>query len=210
MGYQLKMDNGYDLMEVISALQKDIRLGNEEQAFYWALELIPRYEGYLWRRLLVIVNDDIGIANPQLIVQIGELRRQFFLFRDEGKDGTCRLILGNAILLMARSPKTRISDHFQRAVTQRWMEDFRAGAMQPIPDYALDCHTRKGKNLGRDKAHWLEHGCKLENKADVYDPYEAVAVDHWLNGREDAPTWGKRFEKNGRNGKGGAEQPSLF
>ena len=130
MAYQVFTQNGYGLDEIISALQKDIRLGNEEQALYWALELLPRYEAYLWRRLLVICNEDIGIANPEILVQVQVLRSQYFEFREEGKDGTCRLILANAILLMCRSPKARIADHVQRVVTQAWMDAKQAGTKQ--------------------------------------------------------------------------------
>ena len=44
MAYQVFTQNGYPLDEIISALQKDIRRGNEEQALYWVLELLPRFE----------------------------------------------------------------------------------------------------------------------------------------------------------------------
>lgn len=42
---------GYALGEVVSALQKEIRRGKERSAMYWAMELIPRFEQYMWRRL---------------------------------------------------------------------------------------------------------------------------------------------------------------
>ena len=44
---QLWTEGGYVLGEVISALQKEIRRGNEQEAMYWALELVPKYEAYL-------------------------------------------------------------------------------------------------------------------------------------------------------------------
>ncbi len=184
--------NGYPLGEVISALQKDIRRGNEEQALYWALELVPRYEMYLWRRLLVICNEDIGIGNPDILVQLPALRAQFFEFRGEGKDGTCRLILANAIMLMCRSPKARTADHLQRVVTQQWVEDERAEQMRPIPDYALDKHTFRGKGMGRGFEQWVDEGCYLENPAPVIDPYAERAQALWKAGKNDAPKWGKR------------------
>ncbi len=55
MGYQIKTENGYDFGAVISALQKDIRRGNEVEAMYWCLELYRRYHNALWTRLRVIV-----------------------------------------------------------------------------------------------------------------------------------------------------------
>jgi replication-associated recombination protein RarA len=201
-GYRPFTQNGYPLDEIISALQKDIRRGNEEQALYWCLEMVPRYEAYLWRRLIVICNEDIGIANPDLLTQIPALREQFFEFRDEGKDGTCRLILANTMLLMCRSPKARIADHMQRVVTQQWMEEGFAGR-RGIPDYALDKHTRQGKQMGRGFDDWLDVGCRLAKQAEVDDPYRTLAETLWREGRNDAPAWGKRK-------KGDSEQLNLF
>lgn len=183
--------NGYPLDEIISALQKDIRRGNEEQALYWCLELTPRFEAYLWRRLLVICNEDIGIANPDILIQIAALRLQFFEFRDEGKDGTCRLILANAIMLMCRSPKARTADHLQRVVTQQWLDEALDGR-RSIPDYALDKHTRRGKQLGRGFDHWVDEGCLLAQPGDVADPYAERAQALWRAGKSDGPSWGKR------------------
>jgi len=192
MSYRAFTQNGYSLDEIISALQKDIRRGHEEQALYWCLELVPRYEVYLWRRLLVICNEDIGIANPTVLTQLPALRGQFFEFRGEGKDGTCRLILANAMLLMCRSPKARTADHLQRVVTQQWMEHKNAGQKLPIPDYALDKHTFKGKGMGRDLTHWVEVGCQLVNPSELPDPYQARAEALWKVGQDAAPVWGKR------------------
>lgn len=201
--YRPFTQNGYPLDEIISALQKDIRRGNEEQALYWCLELVPRYEAYLWRRLIVICNEDIGIASPDLLVQIPALRVQFFEFRDEGKDGTCRLILANAMLLMCRAAKARTADHLQRVVTQQWMDEQMTGR-RGVPDYALDKHTRRGKALGRGFDDWLDVGCWLENPGDVDDPYRERAEALWRAGKSDAPAWGKR--KKG----GEVEQLNLF
>lgn len=203
MSYNLLTQSGYPLDEVISALQKDIRRGNEEQALYWCLEMVPRYEAYLWRRLIVICNEDVGIANPDLLVQVPALREQFFEFRDEGKDGTCRLILANAMLLMCRSLKARTADHMQRVVTQQWMNDRQSGVQREVPDYALDKHTRRGKAMGRDLAQWVDEGCQLVNQCAVDDPYAELAQELWRAGKNDAPVWGKRK-------KNGVEQLSLF
>ena len=32
---------------------------------------------------------------------------------------------------------------------------------RPIPDFAFDKHTKKGRKLGRGFAHFIEEGCKL-------------------------------------------------
>ena len=63
--------NGYAGDEVISALQKSIRRGLEEQACMFAYELYvssPQLEEKLWRRLLTISVEDIGMGNPMAAV----------------------------------------------------------------------------------------------------------------------------------------------
>jgi hypothetical protein len=187
-GYRRLTQNSYELSDVISALQKDIRRGNEENAMYWAYELIPQFEFYLWRRLVVIANEDIGIAEPTIFMTIAVLRDQFFEFRKDGRNGTARLILANAILTMCRAKKSRISDHFQRYMMEEWQN----GRKREIPDYALDKHTSRGRTMKRGVQHWLGEGCRLIPEGDVPDPYAGTAQEHWLNGRDKAAEWGQR------------------
>lgn len=72
--FKMKTKNGYNLDEVVSALQKSIRRGLEEDAMYWALEMVDSgYIRYMWRRLLVIASEDIGPADPQTVILISSL-----------------------------------------------------------------------------------------------------------------------------------------
>lgn len=202
-GYRRLTQGSYELGEVISALQKEIRRGEEEGAMYWALELVPQYEAYLWRRLVVIANEDIGIAEPTIFVTVSVLRDQYFEFRERGRNGTARLILANVILTMCRARKSRISDHFQRTMVDAWLN----GEKRPIPDYALDKHTKRGRNAGRrDASFWLEEGCLLKNPGDVDDPYQETAEAHWLAGRDKAPDWERRSQASRKS----SGPPTLF
>ena len=68
--------NGYAGDEVISALQKSIRRGLEEQACMFAYELYissPQLEEKLWRRLLTISVEDIGMGNPMAAIVVNNL-----------------------------------------------------------------------------------------------------------------------------------------
>lgn len=167
--------NGYPLGDAVSALQKEIRRGQEYEAMYWALEFVPRFEKYLWKRLIVIVNEDIGIANTQLLLLVPSQRDVYFDFRAQGRDGSARLVLANTILAMCRSPKSRLADHFQCVVNQ----DRLHGGKMPVPDYALDKHTFKGRAMKRSWQHWRDYGCLLSPPSDVEDPYEDRAFEHW-------------------------------
>lgn len=201
-------ENGYPLDEVISALQKDIRRGNEEQAMFWSLEMIPRFEAYLWQRLCVIVNEDIGMANPTLLLLVPRQRELFMEFREAGKDGSARLVLANTILLMCRSPKSREADHFQCVVNQGRLQGKARGVatIPSIPDYALDKHTRKGKNLKRGMDHWLDVGCVLNPPA-APDRYADRARELWKSPDLTNTDWPRR--RKGKGGKAGGDEEQL-
>jgi len=176
--------NNYDANEVISALQKSIRRGLEKDAMFWAMELLPKYRRWLWQRLMVIVNEDIGIASPFAIVLIDTQKRNWEEFYAEKRYGTCNMILANAILYMCRSKKTRIADHFHTVVTQ---ERTQLGLSLEIPDWALDKHTYRGKSMGRSFEHWRAEGCKLDPPNSVPDPYEDRAHELWPTKKD--PEW---------------------
>ena len=170
--------NGYPLDEVISTIQKAVRKQDERVAMYFALELIPKFESYLWRRLITIAHEDIGIANLQVVMFTMENEKQYLRARQDGKSGTARLILANTILSLSRSPKSRIADEFQCAVLQDKLHESKP---MPIPDYGLDKHTRRGKSMGRGVQHWLEDGCELIPLADLPNPYKEPAESWWAN-----------------------------
>jgi len=67
-------NGGYKLDEVVSALQKEIRRGNEEQSLYWALELAESgYLKLLMTRLQVIASEDIGLADSNAAILINSM-----------------------------------------------------------------------------------------------------------------------------------------
>lgn len=174
--YQLRTQNNFDFFEVASAMQKEIRRAKEREALYWAYEMMPRYEGYLWKRLKVIVNEDIGIANWSLITAIQTLASQYFEMR-ERKDPSCTLCVTNAILLLCRSPKTRVGDHLTIVMEETKARELESGRVtMKIPDYAVDMHTRRGKAMGRGLDHFRANGAVLVGKDEsVRDPYEDEA-----------------------------------
>ena len=192
-------EGGYEFGEVISALQKEIRRGNEEHSLYWALECFPFYSKALWTRLRVICNEDIGLADPMAQIYVNAQADHFFALE---KEGSQRLVLANTILYLCRTKKARLCDHFQCAVLQRKLQ--RNWRIE-IPDYAKDKHTRAGKHMGRGWDHWFEEGCKLENEdKTLRDPYRKLAQELWPT-RVDPATVRAKTKK-----KGTADDLSLF
>lgn len=159
---------------------------------YWALELVPKFEVYLWKRLCIIANEDIGLGNPQALLIVPSQRLLFMECREDGKDGCARLVLANTLLLMCRSPKSRLADHFQCVVNQGRLQ----GSLKlEIPDYAYDKHTNRGRTLKRGVDHWLDDGCRLNPVADVPDAYTEQARALWKSDKFQQTEWGKRKKK---------------
>jgi len=161
---------GYDIYELLSALQKDIRRGNEYQAVFWAAELESFNPKTLWNRLRVIASEDIGIANPLAPLVIDVLEKEYDDAMRREND-SYRLFLVHAVLFLARSPKCRIVDDL--LLTVYGDIKFKDKKLE-IPEYALDMHTIRGKMKGRDIKHFLEVGSKLDSEA-LENPYKENA-----------------------------------
>lgn len=150
---QLKTPGGHFLDVAVSALQKEIRRGNEREALYWAQEIESGYANYLWKRLVIISYEDIGIANPMVAVYVETARQHYFEFLQKHKKHS-GLFLCAAISYMCRSPKTRRADHWFSII---YLTDFH---LDP-PDYALDEHTRAGRAMKRGVDHFYQEGAVI-------------------------------------------------
>jgi replication-associated recombination protein RarA len=159
---------GYDLLEVFSALQKEIRRCKEYEAIYWARELESFNPKALWNRLRVIASEDIGLADPPASLIVDVLEKQYY-DAVARKNDSSRLFVVHAVLFLARSPKSRIVDNLLAVV-------YNDEERLEIPDYALDMHTYRGKKMGRGLEHFFEEGAKLVNQA-IDDPYEKKAFE---------------------------------
>lgn len=161
--------NGYAGDEVISALQKSIRRGLEEQACMFAYELYissPQLEEKLWRRLLTISVEDIGMGNPMAAIMVNNLfqmSRQF-----EYADGDRPMYFIHAIRYLCQSEKDRSSDLLKNIC----IKSFAMGKFPEIPDYALDKHTQRGQAMGRDSFHFLNEASKVYPQKEVDNDYK--------------------------------------
>jgi replication-associated recombination protein RarA len=155
----VKTNSGYDLFELLSALQKCIRRGLEYEAVHFAVELEEFNPTSLWNRLKVIASEDIGCANPNMPLLIDNLHKSYMATRLEGNE--YRLYLVNAVICLCRSPKSRITDDLLNVV---YLERQHSYKLPNIPDFALDMHTERGRKMGRGWEHWFSEGCKLENE----------------------------------------------
>lgn len=182
-GSREQTQRGYYFDELLSALQKDIRRGNEYEAVFWAVELDGYSPWKLWDRLRVIASEDIGVANPVAPLVVDVLRKEYCkargLTEDMGKDpkgrvhDSYRLYLVHAVLFLVRSPKSRIVDDLLNVV---YGEIQHEDKKLPMPDYALDMHTEEGRKKGRGIDYFFSEGTKLNNET-VNNPYTQRAKE---------------------------------
>ena len=156
---------GYSLDEVVSALQKSIRRGLEEESLYWAIEMaISGYGQYLWRRLCIIVSEDIGLANLQAPVVINSLAENCKRCTKSWKDPQM-LPIAHAVLYLCRSNKNREVDDYLEYLKLKIKKGFRL----EVPSWAIDIHTKSGrKNILKNNLDPIEifyrQGSQLSNE----------------------------------------------
>ena len=165
---KLETHAGYSLYDCSSALQKAIRRGLEEEAMYWAVELWrSNFDEYMWKRLRIISSEDVGLGSPGISAEIWSLYQMYQLQKKESKKipgnerPSERIFLTHAIALLCRAQKSRIIDHLQ-------VFHFRqphSPDSHPVPDWAHDKHTAKGRALKRGIDHFFQDGAHLENLA---------------------------------------------
>jgi replication-associated recombination protein RarA len=181
MSHQLITKKGYCFFEVSSAFQKSVRRGLEEEALYWAIELYSsNFKEYAWKRLKIMVSEDIGIANPSLPAQVSALYDFYISIVKGDKDqGNDYLFFIQAVVMCVRSPKSRLIDDY--CCLLMYYKDEHYGHLE-IPDYALDKHTRRGKALGRGIKHFYEEASKLHNhtKVEHEDTLNGLVVNYAL------------------------------
>lgn len=161
--------NGYAGDEVISALQKSIRRGLEEQACMFAYEMYissPQLEEKLWRRLLTISVEDIGMGNPMAAIMVNNLYQMSKQF--DYADGDKPMYFIHAIRYLCSSEKDRSSDLLKNIC----VKSFAMGKFPEIPDYALDKHTQRGQAMGRDSFHFLNEASKVYPQKEVDNDYK--------------------------------------
>jgi replication-associated recombination protein RarA len=153
---------GHSFYEVASAIQKYVRRGDEHKALYWFSELfISGYDEYGWKRIKVMVSEDIGIANPTLPAQIHALYETYVEMKKQ-KNKHCpeKLPYVHAVMLLVRSPKSRLVDN---KLCQYF--DLRSNIPTPeFDDYVFCLHTLKGKFKKRGNKHFYEEAALITNE----------------------------------------------
>jgi len=163
----VKTFHGLQADHVISALQKEIRRGNTENAALLAYEMITTsaaLEDYLWHRLKVISVEDIGFGEPLAPVMLQSLYEMCSAC-DRGVSER-KLYAIHAVRYLCQCKKDRSTDEMINWINH----SSKLGNVQPvIPDYALDMHTAEGQKKGRGRRHFFEEASRTIPEASDRD-----------------------------------------
>jgi len=156
--------NGHNLFEISSLLQKSIRRGHAGYAGYAANELYGRYRNYFWKRMLTISAEDCwGVVTKEIIAlkQADDLVNENY----KGYD-TNPLFVAKAVVLLLKARKNRDADYFACNLLNsnetipdekilNWMNETGEKRIS-LPEYTFDCHTSRGKAMGKTKADMIK------------------------------------------------------
>ncbi|QNM81735.1 replication-associated recombination protein A [Sphingomonas sabuli] len=146
--YDKDREGHYNL---ISALHKSLR-GSDPQAslYYLARMLVAGEEPlYVIRRLTRFASEDIGLADPQALVQCLAAKDAYdFLGSPEGE-----LAIVQACLYCAVAPKSNAAYAAQKAA---WRAARDTGSLAP-PAHILNAPTKLMKDIGHGKGYAYDH-----------------------------------------------------
>lgn len=137
--------------DMLSAFCKSLRGGDSDAAVAWFARLI--YAGVdpriICRRLIAHASEDIGLANPQAMVQaVGAAQALELIGMPEAK-----LPITQAIIFLCESPK---SNSVVRAIDLA-MDDAAHIPDDPVPVHLRDTSFRGAKELGAGKGYKYPH-----------------------------------------------------
>jgi replication-associated recombination protein RarA len=173
---------GYKLDQVASAVQKAIRRCDEEEALYWISELdLSGFAAYAWRRLKICCSEDLGVAwleGPTVIAALYGFWDEAVQREKAGRGrGNASLFLVDATIRLCRANKSRITDNALNLFYAH-----RDVVRRPIPDFALDSHTDRGRKMGRTEENHYDESYGLARQA-LPDPYIAEA-HAWMSAEQ--------------------------
>jgi putative ATPase len=146
--YDKAQEGHYNL---ISALHKSLRGSDTDAALYWLARMLAGGEDpfYIARRLVRFAVEDIGLADPQAVMQAIAAKDVYdFLGTPEGE-----LALAQAVIYLGTAPKSNAA-YVAFGEAQRSARE--TGSLMP-PMHILNAPTRLMQELGYGKGYAYDH-----------------------------------------------------
>ena len=146
--YDKSQEGHYNL---ISALHKSLRGSDTDAALYWFARMIAGGEDphYIARRMLRFAVEDIGLADPQAMIQANTAWQAYErLGSPEGE-----LALVQCVIYLATAPKSNAAYQAEKASRRAARE---TGSLNP-PMHILNAPTKMMKELGYGDGYAYDH-----------------------------------------------------
>ncbi|HZV17615.1 MAG TPA: replication-associated recombination protein A [Sphingobium sp.] len=146
--YDKDREGHYNL---ISALHKSLRGSDPQAALYYLARMLVAGEEplYVLRRLVRFASEDIGLADPQALVQCLAAKESYdFLGSPEGE-----VAIVQACLYCATAPKSNAAYKAHKAA---WSAARETGSLMP-PANILNAPTKLMKEIGYGKGYTYDH-----------------------------------------------------
>ncbi|WP_417774027.1 replication-associated recombination protein A [Stappia sp.] len=146
--YDKSRDGHYNL---ISALHKSVRGSDPDAALYWFCRMLDGGEDplFLARRLIRMAVEDIGLADPQALVQANAARDAYqMLGSPEGE-----LALAQSVVYLATAPKSNGVYTAYKSALRKAKE---SGSLPP-PKHILNAPTKLMKSEGYGDGYAYDH-----------------------------------------------------
>jgi len=147
-GYDRNGDGRY---QQISALHKSVRGSDPQAALYWLARMLQDGEDplYLARRLVRMASEDVGLADPNALVQAIAARDACEMLGMP----ECSLALAQVVVYLSLSPKSN-------SLETAWMAACQAietSGRQPVPKPFVNAVTRFDKTQGTGDGYRYDH-----------------------------------------------------
>jgi putative ATPase len=159
--YDKDREGHYNL---ISALHKSVRGSDPQAALYYLARMLVAGEEplYLLRRIVRMASEDIGLADPNALVQCLAAKESYdFLGSPEGE-----LAIANAVLYLATAPKSNAGYKAWQAASRSAKE---TGSLMP-PANILNAPTKLMKQIGYGAGYGYDHDAPHAFSGDNYWP----------------------------------------
>ncbi|MBD3729573.1 MAG: replication-associated recombination protein A [Sphingomonadales bacterium] len=168
--YDKDREGHYNL---ISALHKAVRGSDVQAALYYLARMLTAGEEprFLARRLVRMAVEDIGMADPQALVQCMAAKDAYeFLGSPEGE-----LALVQACIYLATAPKSNAAYLAQKSSFKSARE---TGSLMP-PQNILNAPTKLMKDVGYGAGYSYDHDAQDGFSGDNYWPEEMAPQDYY-------------------------------
>jgi len=179
--------------DTISAFIKSVRGSDVDAALYWLARMLHAGEDpkFIIRRLLILASEDIGIADPQALVQaVAAAQALTWVGLPEAQ-----YHLAQATIYLSLAPKSNSTQAYFRA-----LEKVKERGITQVPAHLQDA-SRDGRALGHGQGYKYPHNFPGHYVSQTYLPLDLAEETFYSPGTEGqekelAASWRRRRSKD--------------